>query len=94
MGRVAVALCVVAMVVGVPISADAAAGATKPHSFKNCTAMHKVYKHGIAKSTAAWHNEKKHGNGLKGAKPKISSAWYALNKKSDRDKDGVACEAP
>ena len=74
-----------------PLSADAA---TKPHAFKNCAAMHKVYSHGIAKSTAAWHNEKKHGNGLKGAKPKISAAWYAKNTARDRDKDGVACEAP
>ncbi len=73
-----------------PVSADAA---TKPHAFKNCTAMHKVYKHGIAKSTAAYKNEKHHGNGLKGKKPLISAAWYAKNTKSDRDKDGVACEA-
>lgn len=55
--------------------------------FKNCTAVHKTYKHGIAKSSRAART----ANGLHG-KPKISLALYNANKKMDRDRDGVACE--
>jgi hypothetical protein len=67
-----------------PVSADAS---TTPKHYKNCTAVHKVYKHGIAR---AHYHEK--GGGLKG-KPHVSTKLYNANKKMDRDKDGVACEA-
>jgi hypothetical protein len=65
-------------------AAQASAGATK---FKNCTAVHKKYKHGIAKSTKA----ASRANGLTG-KPKVSLSLYNANKGKDRDHDGVACE--
>lgn len=64
----------------------------KPKKYKNCTALHKDYEHGIRK---------------KGAKDKVSgdsdpvpaklipvrTKLYKVNTKLDRDKDGVACEA-
>ncbi len=57
-------------------------------SFKTCKDLNKVYKHGV---------------GLEGVqnmvygKPRASKhlvdvALYEANKKSDRDKDGIACE--
>jgi hypothetical protein len=57
-------------------------------TFKNCTAMHKVYKNGVAKTKFA----ATHAKPAKIKSPKVSSSLYAKNKKMDRDKDGVACE--
>lgn len=67
-----------------------AAAAPSPVSakvYKNCTALNKAYPHGV---------------GRKGAKDKtsgtpvttftVSNSVYNENKKSDRDKDGIACE--
>ena len=58
-------------------------------SFANCTAMHKKYPHGVAKSQAAADREVKDGYGH----PKVSLALYRANRKLDANKDGVACEA-
>ena len=57
--------------------------------FANCTAMHKTYKYGVAKSSAAASYQVKHGN----HRPTVSSKVYYANTKSDRDHDGTACEA-
>lgn len=67
--------------------ASSAEAAPPPKEYKNCTALNKVYPHGV---------------GLKNAKDKTSGTpvknftrnnkVYRLNKKSDRDKDGIACE--
>lgn len=83
--RLVPAVAVACSAVLLPVAAPADAAA--PRVFKNCTAMNKVYKHGVGK---------------KGAKDRTSSkpvttfyrnnALYAANKKSDRDKDGIACE--
>ena len=50
--------------------------------FKNCTELRKVFPKGVAKSTAA--------AGTTGAA--VNSKVYSENKKSDGDKDGIACE--
>ena len=71
------------LAVGVTAPADAA---TK---FANCTAMHKVYKHGVAKSSTAAARQVRAGYGRPAVKPLV----YRANLKSDRDKDGTACEA-
>lgn len=67
----------------------AAASKPKPKKYKNCTALRKIYKHGVGKKGA---EDKVKG----GAKPvknfTVSTKTYKLNKKSDRDKDGIACE--
>ena len=62
-----------------------AAQADRATTFANCTAMHKVWHHGVAKSRAA---SRRDGHGAP-VKPGV----YAANQKSDRDHDGVACEA-
>lgn len=79
---------ILASVLGISL-APAAGAATKPVKYKNCTALTKVYKHGVGKA---------------GAKDKVASGKtpvttftrstkvYALNTHLDRDKDGIACE--
>jgi len=55
--------------------------------FKNCTALNKVYPHGVGKKTA-----KDKTSGTPVTNFKKSDSLYKQNKKSDRDKDGIACE--
>jgi len=57
----------------------------KPKAYKNCTALNKVYKHGVGKSGA-----KDKGGDVDNFTR--DNKTYAKNKKSDRDKDGIACE--
>ncbi len=66
-----------------------AAPADAATSFANCTAMHRVYKHGVAKSDRAAAYQVRKGYGRPAVRPKV----YWANVKSDRDKDGTACEA-
>jgi Excalibur calcium-binding domain len=54
--------------------------------FKNCTELNKVYPGGVAKPGAV-----NKGGAVK-KKPFIDAALYKANIKSDRDKDGIACE--
>jgi hypothetical protein len=62
------------------------AEAVKIKKFKNCTAMNKVYPHGVAKKGYS-----KTASGLTGD-PFVNTKLYNKNSGSDRDKDGVACE--
>jgi uncharacterized membrane protein len=82
------ALTAVAAVVALPLGvATAQAAAPVAREYANCTALNKVYPHGVGK---------------KGARDRTSSTpvtnfarnnkVYSLNTKSDRDKDGIACE--
>lgn len=57
--------------------------------FANCTAMNKTYKHGVGKKGA---RDVVSGKTKPVTNFKVDNALYAANKKSDRDKDGVACE--
>jgi hypothetical protein len=66
-----------------------ASSVAAPSSYANCTAMNKVYKY-------------RHGIGKVGAHDKTTGApvtnfyrsnrLYYLNRRLDRDKDGIACE--
>ena len=71
----------VALAATAALAAPAEAGV---RHFRNCTAVHKVYPHGIAKTRAA--------AGAHGRDAKVSASLYKANKKMDRDRDGVACE--
>ena len=55
-------------------------------TFKNCTEMNKVYPGGVALPGAV-----NVGGETKNV-PIYDKSLYVANKKSDRDKDGVACE--
>jgi hypothetical protein len=54
--------------------------------FKNCTAMHVVYKGGVERPGAV------NKGGKLRYKPYVSLALYNANKSLDRDHDGIACE--
>ena len=64
---------------GIPANAAA-------KKFKNCTELNKVYPGGVALPGAV------NAGGATKKEPKYDKALYNANKKSDRDKDGIACE--
>ncbi|NYG07478.1 hypothetical protein BJ986_001965 [Phycicoccus badiiscoriae] len=73
--------------------AKASASAPPPPaatSYANCTAMHAVYKGGVALPGAVDHRS--NGGHAKYA-PVYNRALYEANSFSDRDGDGIACEA-
>lgn len=86
----AVALCVAATAV----PAEAAA---KPRSYANCTALNKVYPHGVGRKGAHDHTSGKPVTNFT-----VNSTVYSYNDGGstrhagehdlDRDNDGVACE--
>ena len=76
----AVAVIVYGLLVGV--SSVSASG-----SYPNCTAMHTKYRHGIGKVGA--HD---HTSGVPVTNFYRSNRLYYLNRRLDRDKDGIACE--
>ena len=73
----------VLVLAGVPAGAAAAARAV---TYKNCTALNKVYPGGVARVGA------RNVGGKTRYTPFYNDALYLANKKSDRDKDGIACE--
>ena len=54
--------------------------------FKNCTELNKVYPGGVALPGAI------NAGGTTKQTPIYDKKLYEANKKSDRDKDGIACE--
>jgi hypothetical protein len=54
--------------------------------FKNCTELNKVYPGGVALPGAI------NSGGTTRQMPVYNKALYLANKKSDIDKDGIACE--
>jgi hypothetical protein len=72
------------LVVAALVLPSTAAQATKV--FKNCTELNKVYPGGVALPGAV------NAGGMTKLTPKFDKKLYDANKKSDRDKDGIACE--
>jgi hypothetical protein len=56
--------------------------------YANCTAMHRTYKNGVAKSNAAANRQVNSGNKRPAVRPNV----YRANDESDADNDGTACE--
>jgi hypothetical protein len=54
--------------------------------FKNCTELNKVHPGGVALPGAV------NAGGTTKQTPTYDKKLYEANKKSDRDKDGIACE--
>ncbi|MCQ4087051.1 excalibur calcium-binding domain-containing protein [Saccharibacillus sp. JS10] len=71
--------------IAVPVSTQQVNAAAK--TYKNCTELRKDYKGGVAKSASV-----KNKGGKTRYKPFVSAELYEANKKSDRDKDFIACE--
>lgn len=67
------------------VKAKPAPSKPKPKAYKNCTVLVKVYPHGVGRSGA----QDKGGNVTDFTR---DNKTYAKNTKSDRDKDGIACE--
>ena len=86
--RTSAALISGALLFGIPLMSAGPADAAA-RTFQNCTAMHAVYKGGVAKAGA---KDKRANGGKAKYKPYVSTALYNANTKSDRDMDGVACE--
>ncbi|MFD0051023.1 excalibur calcium-binding domain-containing protein [Actinomycetes bacterium NPDC127524] len=88
MKKLSVILLSLGLVLGFSFSTgDNAKASTKIITYKNCTALNKVYKGGVAKSSKV-----RNKGGKTHYKPYVSSALYSKNIHSDRDKDGIACE--
>jgi hypothetical protein len=68
--------------------APAAVSAPMAKEFKNCTALNKKYPHGVGRSKSV----RDQTSGTPVTNFKVSKALYKANSKSDRDKDGIACE--
>ena len=83
MKKLLVAAATVA-VVAVPLQAVRAEAVT---DFANCTALNKVYPHGVGLKNAHDHTSGTPVTNF-ARKPLV----YKANKESDRDKDGIACE--
>jgi hypothetical protein len=78
-------MIIATMLLGVALGMmSTAQAATKV--FKNCTALNKIYPGGVALPGAI------NSGGATKQKPRYDKALYIANKKSDRDKDGIACE--
>lgn len=71
---------------GPPESVGPNAGA---RVFANCTALNKTYKHGVGRKGA---KDRVSGTSKRVTNFTVNTAVYNANKKSDRDKDGIACE--
>ncbi len=57
--------------------------------FANCTALNKVYRHGVGRKGA---RDRVSGSSRPVTNFTVNTAVYNANKKSDRDRDGIACE--
>jgi len=81
MKKITLIIFCLGLLVAFPTQSNAAA-----KKFKNCTELNKVYPGGVAKPGAV-----NKGGAIK-KEPFIDAALYKANIKSDRDKDGIACE--
>lgn len=78
-----------ALMISAFLIGTAAAPVTAAKSYQNCTALNKVYPHGVGKWGAVDHVS---GSTKKVTNFKHSNALYAANSGKDRDHDKIACE--
>ena len=90
--RIVATAAVTALVAPVTL-ALASAPAEANVVYKNCTALHKDFKHGVAKSRAAAKKQIKHGYKMPAYGKHARAVYWANYRSMDRDKDGTACEA-
>ncbi len=80
---------VAALFAGGSVAVASPADAATATKYKNCTALHTRYKHGVAKKGA---KDKVRGSTKPVTSFTVNTVLYNANKKLDRDGDGVACE--
>ena len=76
-----------ALLVAAPAGAHDDGASTSAKTFRNCTALNRVYPHGVGRVGA---RDKTSGTPVRNFKR--SNLLYRQNSGSDRDKDGIACE--
>lgn len=69
------------------VPADAAGA-----SYPSCTALHRDFKHGVAKGPAAARAQTRSGHYLPAYGARAVRVYWNTHKSLDRDKDGTACE--
>jgi hypothetical protein len=82
-----VVIAVAAVPFAGPASAAVSSTTAPSKEFRNCTALNKVHPHGVGKVGA---RDKTSGTPVTNFKR--NNKLYRENRKSDRDKDGIACE--
>nr|WP_054955109.1 excalibur calcium-binding domain-containing protein [Paenibacillus dakarensis] len=88
MRRIRMIILSALLLTGLSITADVqSVDAKGVKTYKNCTELNRDYKGGVARSASV-----KNKGGKTKYKPFVSKALYDANKKSDRDKDFIACE--
>jgi len=73
-----------ALIISIGVTPTTSFAAAK--KFKNCTELNKVHPGGVALPGAI------NAGGTTKQTPTYDKKLYEANKKSDRDKDGIACE--
>ena len=76
-----------ALLLTAPASASVDSATATAKTFRNCTALNRVYPHGVGRVGAT---DRTSGTPVRTFKR--SNLLYRQNAKSDRDKDGIACE--
>jgi hypothetical protein len=69
------------------------APAAEAAPYSSCTALHRDFKHGVAKSYAAGTRQVRQGYGRPASTARAQRIYWAVYRNLDRDKDGTACEA-
>lgn len=85
--RLAAVLATAALLAPASLALAGPADAAAPKTYRNCTALNKVYPHGVGKPGAVDKT-----SGTKVTTFTRNAKLYKANAKSDRDKDGIACE--
>lgn len=62
-------------------------------NYRNCDALHRDFKHGVAKSHKAARKQVRDGYGMPAYGKHARRVYWANRASLDRDKDGTACEA-
>ncbi|MFN8518730.1 MAG: excalibur calcium-binding domain-containing protein [Chloroflexota bacterium] len=84
---VALSVMLAAGALGAPMAVEA-----KAKHYANCTALQKVYPHGVGKPGAKDKVSGRYQPGRSVINFKKSTALYNANDDKDRDGDGIACE--
>lgn len=91
-GAVFCAIAVTAAPVAVLVATATDAVAAGKY-YSNCDALHRDYRHGVAKSAAAAAQQVRDGYGRPSTTRAARAAYATNHSRLDRDDDGTACEA-
>lgn len=61
--------------------------------YSSCDALHKDFKHGVAKNARSASKQVRDGYGRPATGKKAKAVYATNSSRLDRDKDGTACEA-